>query len=293
LRLIGTRGREQRQYSLPTVLEVVALIPGDGFPTDSWDMLIEERGSGIVKRVSELHPSSMALQYPLLFPYGEDGFHVNIPLANTIETSSRQFVTLRQFYCYRLHLRRDEGKTLHKSGRLVQTYVVDAYTAVLKHDLDWYKTNQNFIRSELYSGLHDRITDGEKSCRSIGHLVILPSSFSGGPRYMIQQYQDAMAICRWAGTPDLFITMTCNPKWPEITIRINATTPGLTPSYRPDIVSRVFKLKLDELINDIRKRNQFGRPKAGTSLHFLLHFFTHKNLVRWLLCPNALHAFLS
>ena len=32
---------------------------------------------------------------------------------------------------------------------------------------------------------------------------------------MVQNYQDAM-ICRWAGYPDLFLTFTCNPKWPEI-----------------------------------------------------------------------------
>jgi hypothetical protein len=35
---------------------------------------------------------------------------------------------------------------------------------------------------------------------------------------MIENYQDAMAICRWAGYLDLFITFTCNAKWPEIKI---------------------------------------------------------------------------
>lgn len=33
---------------------------------------------------------------------------------------------------------------------------------------------------------------------------------------MIQHYQDAMAICRVKGPPDLFITFTCNPKWIDI-----------------------------------------------------------------------------
>lgn len=33
---------------------------------------------------------------------------------------------------------------------------------------------------------------------------------------MVRQYYDAMAICRWAGPPDLFITITCNPNWNEI-----------------------------------------------------------------------------
>jgi hypothetical protein len=44
----------------------------------------------------------------------------------------------------------------------------------------------------------------------------LPSSFTGGPRQMHKLYQDGMAIVRVFGKPDLFITITCNPKWPEI-----------------------------------------------------------------------------
>ncbi|CAH1447378.1 unnamed protein product [Lactuca virosa] len=185
IRLIGNRTKDGRQYNLPTVSEVAALIPGDGSPIQSRDVLIEDRGDGTVRRISELHPSFMALQYPLLFPYGEDGFHLNIPLSS---------------------------KTLHKAGRLFHTFIVDAYVAVLEHDLDWYKRNQSTIHSELYHGLTDSLCRCETSASYVGRRVILPSSFNGGLRHKIQQYQNAMAICRWAGTPDLFVTMTCNPK---------------------------------------------------------------------------------
>ena len=75
LRLIGRRKKDGRQYNLPTVSEVDALIPGDGNPIDSRDVLIEACGNGIMKRISELHPSLMALEYSLIWPYGEDGFH--------------------------------------------------------------------------------------------------------------------------------------------------------------------------------------------------------------------------
>ncbi|GJY09223.1 ATP-dependent DNA helicase PIF1-like protein [Tanacetum coccineum] len=47
----------------------------------------------------------------------------------------------------------------------------------------------------------------------------------GGPRYMMQNYQDAMAICRTYGNPDMFITFTSNPKWSEISSMI-AHVPG-------------------------------------------------------------------
>ncbi|GKA20515.1 putative DNA helicase, partial [Tanacetum coccineum] len=277
LRLIGTRQHTGRQYNLPTASEVAALIPGDGNPTESRDVIVEERGNeenrNGVKRISELHPSFMALQYPLLFPYGEDGFHLHIPL-NVPPTTKRKYLSLREYYCFRLQIRVNEGRTLHKAGRLFHTFCVDAYTAVLDHDLDWYKRNQNTIRSELYNGLHDRVTNGETNAEFLGRKNVLPSTFTGGPRHMIQQYQDAMAICRWAGPPDLFVTMTCNPKWPEIQREVENCIPGQPTVDRPDTIARVFKMKLDDLMDDILiytieiQERRFCRPIVPHSTHF-------------------------
>lgn len=71
-----------------------------------------------------------------------------------------------------------------------------------------------------------------------------------------------MAICRCVGYPDLFITFTCNPKWPEIEYFIESIE-GQKSEDRPDIVSRVFSIKLNELINDIKRQHIFGRVVAG------------------------------
>ena len=68
----------------------------------------------------------------------------------------------------------------------------------------------------MYRGLADAVLQRETRPASRGKRIILPSSFTGGARYMMQNYQDAMAIYRWAGFPNLFITFTCNPKWPKI-----------------------------------------------------------------------------
>jgi len=58
----------------------------------------------------------------------------------------------------------------------------------------------------------DPTTDGN----NIGQRFILPSSFSGSSRNMIQHCQDALAINRYFHGADLFLTMTANPNWPEI-----------------------------------------------------------------------------
>ncbi|CAH9065007.1 unnamed protein product, partial [Cuscuta epithymum] len=69
-----------------------------------------------------------------------------------------------------------------------------------------------------------------------------------------------MAICRWAGYPDLFITFTCNPKWSEISRFLEERR--LKPEDRADIICRIFKVKLDRLIKDLRDNKIFGRVKA-------------------------------
>lgn len=70
-------------------------------------------------------------------------------------------------------------------------------------------------------------------------------------------YQDSMARVRKLGKPHAFITMTCNPKWKEIQ---EALLPNQSPSSRPDIISRVFRMKLNELLDDISKRQVLGKP---------------------------------
>ena len=61
---------------------------------------------------------------------------------------------------------------------------------------------------------------------------------------------------RTYGKPDLFLTVTCNPKWPEIT---NELHPHQTAADRLDLVASVFKSKLSALIKEITKKEIFGK----------------------------------
>ncbi|XP_072081071.1 uncharacterized protein [Arachis hypogaea] len=109
----------------------------------------------------------------------------------------------------------------------------------------------------MYKGIKKAVFSGKTTPSSCGKRIILPFSFTGGPRYMIQNYQDAMAICKVVGYPDLFITFTCNPKWPEVEDFLKNRK--LNSEDRPDIVCRAFKAKLDTLIKDIRANKIFGK----------------------------------
>jgi hypothetical protein len=63
-----------------------------------------------------------------------------------------------------------------------------------------------------------------------------------------------MAIVRYFGKPTFFITFTANPRWPEIDGNL---FPGQQLTDRPDLIARVFRLKVQELLIDL-KNGLFG-----------------------------------
>jgi Helitron helicase-like domain at N-terminus len=164
-------------------------------------------------------------------------------------------LTQMDYYAYRLHIKMNESGVLHRACCLFQEFIVDAYAQIENARLLWFRLNQSGIHAEEYTCLINAVANGE-DLNNVGRRVILPSSFIGGPRQMSQLYHDAMAIVRNCGKPDLFITMTCNPRWPEIR---DALLPNQTAKDRADIVARVFKLKLDAMCHDLFKCHVFGR----------------------------------
>ena len=104
----------------------------------------------------------------------------------------------------------------------------------------------------------DAIADG-RDLSNIGTQTILSATFTGGPREMRQQYHDSMAIVRAHSKPDIFITMTCNLRWPEVKAELLTHQ---SAQDRPDIVARVFKLKLNALIDDLIDNRVLGKTVA-------------------------------
>jgi hypothetical protein len=268
LRLTGKRSSDGRQYNLPTASEIAALIVGEQTGENFERDIIVENKDKKLQRISELHPSFMSMQYPLLFPYGEDGFRPEIELEPVKgRIGKRKHVTMMEYYAYRIQQRLNQSVVLQMSGKLFLQFIVDAATCIEQWRLNWYKMHQGTLRMELYSGLQDAMDNGDTRSDQVGKRIILPSSYNGSPRNKGQYYQDAMAICRWAGYPDLFITFTCNPKWHEIQTMLDFI-PGQKPEDRPDIVNRVFMIKLNELIEDIYKKKRFGKATGSKFAQF-------------------------
>ncbi len=123
--------------------------------------------------------------------------------------------------------------------------------------LNYHKQHQTALRAEKYKVLVDYMT-GDDNTR-IGRRIILPATFPGSPRYMVGLYQDSMSIVAKFGKPDEFITFTCNPNWTEITENLFEHQ---SPSDRPDLISRVFRAKQAEFLDDLIKKGVKGKVKA-------------------------------
>jgi hypothetical protein len=120
-----------------------------------------------------------------------------------------------EYYAYILHDRPGEFNTPLRRGRGTQVDQVDAYCCVERETIDHYRTKsfQQKYRSTTYNSISSCISNGITSGSSAGQRIILPTLFTGSPRYLYKKYQDCIGICRKYGCPDLFITFTSNATW--------------------------------------------------------------------------------
>jgi hypothetical protein len=167
LHLITSRTKDARRYNVLTVDEVATLMVGDGYEAvDRCDVVVAQQAS-LFQRISKLHVGYMALHYPLLFPYGEDGWHLNILLNGVIadadldedhaEKAKLQRkhcnVTMAEFYDYQLQHRNTDGIALLWGDRLRHQYIVDAYAAIEQNHLKYLRLNKKKLCVDFYQGL--------------------------------------------------------------------------------------------------------------------------------------------
>jgi len=250
-------------YNQPTGLKEVQVLMCDS-PTDQKHSIVirkrppNESEPMLLQQVSDIHRSFDPLHYPLLFPEGEDSWHTGMLLQSPPRQKRKKRkkkppqLSVRHFYAYHLHQRDDERETLFRAARLFQEYCCCAWSRIERQKLLFLKNNQKALRAENYNVIRDHInaTDATLERQRIGRIMILPGTFIGSPRYMNARYQDALAIVRTQGKPDLFITMTMNPNHPDVDA---ALLPLQRPVDRPDLIVRVFKGLLDKLIDDIKE----------------------------------------
>ena len=175
--------------------------------------------------------------------------HIRSAPGNESDSAIRK-ITHLQYNAFRLAVRGDFNP-IHSSRKLFLAYILDAFMTIEGNRLSWIRENQRTIRAETYQILSDFVNnrrarnEGQDNAvidhavefywQRIGTRVVLPSSFVGSVRYMQQAYQVSMAMVAKYGNPDLFLTFTFNPKWPELKNNMPIYD---DPNLRPDIEAR-------------------------------------------------------
>ncbi|XP_043464096.1 uncharacterized protein LOC122499686 [Leptopilina heterotoma] len=252
-------GMDKNRYNFQRTNEVAAVFSttADGEIPDSY-VVVCNKETKVLQKVSTMDPNVEPWVYPLFYPFGTRGWDKDI--MRTTDKRPRR-VTRSAYIKFRLAIRNNEFNTFNLGRRLFQQWVVDNYVKIEKDRTEYCKSNQTKLRVETYQGLFDFMQNTANSVDGrIGKMIVLPSTFIGSPRYMMQNYQDSMAIVRKFGKPDLFITMTCNPKWREI---IENLLPDQVASDRPDISEIPDNNIEPELHKIIMRHNIHGPCREG------------------------------
>ncbi|GMF37966.1 unnamed protein product [Phytophthora fragariaefolia] len=230
-----------RTHNLPTVSEVGATLIEDGNLECPRDILLWAKDHNLL-RLFATNPMYDPLQYPLLLPYGELEWTHTDTYANNIERKktnarclsanswlngcTKRWTTTRRATRGSVlrFSRRETTVELGEGEALLSEY--NRETGTLQHPDQPRRRSGHFLNLD-----------------QIGKRVVLPSTHPGGRRHMFKSYQDAMAVVREFGKPDVFVTMTYSPTWDEIEEKI--PDENQNAQDRPDIVARV----IDKLVS--------------------------------------------
>jgi hypothetical protein len=231
--------------------DVAAILLDDNMGAER-DIILHLQDGGL-QQICETHLAYNPLHFPLLFPHGELDWHLAVQYHGDA-TSYNNKVSCCEFAAYKLYIKANAYSLLHCAARLFLQWCVEEYVKIKQQRLRFIRQNQVNLCADLYHGIRDMARQ-DHDLAHVGRFIVLPAMFNGGERYMRQQHQDAMAVVRVFGKPGLFITVTCSPQWPEV---INNLLPNQRPGDCPDILARVFRLKLKAILEDLLKKNCLG-----------------------------------
>lgn len=220
------------------------------------------RGNGqddVIHNIDDRHALYHPLAYVLLFPTGTGGWASALSRSHR-DGSDAGKLSLTQWALYMIQRRVEGPSHLQSCGSLTAEFWCDVWAQVESSKLGYLRQPkpQASIRCCRSNEVWDCLRDGG-DLAMLGTPVIMPASFVGSAQWYRALYHDAMALPAHFGRPDVFLTMTCNPKWSEITGNLPA---GADPADHPDLVGRVFYTKFMALLSDVTQHNIFGEVLA-------------------------------
>jgi len=92
----------------------------------------------------------------------------------------RKYVSMKEWFAYMIQQRGINVSHLLFSRRLLQQFLVDAFSMIESWRLKWYRDHRKEVRADMYKGLYEVVLRGETSPTTAGKRIVLPSKFVGG-----------------------------------------------------------------------------------------------------------------
>ena len=279
----NNKQKNQNVYNLPVESNEVAAI----FITDSNGEIPQSyitiyQNDGKIITLSHVNEHALPLTYTLLFPNGKSEFCSGMSLDPKMNSGKRETISREQYAKFKLAVRHQFDKEtnislrrfnikdknilnlLHKGEfgyfnpvhcgqKLMHQFIVDIWTMIERDRLNHAEHRAFKMKVEKSGNILNVVDNPYSKTDDIGRPVILSSSFVGGGRYYYEECEKAFAIASKYGKPDLFITFVCDADWPEI--RDNTfifENIKQDKTWRPDLITRVFELKVEELMKQLQ-----------------------------------------
>jgi hypothetical protein len=162
---------------------------------------------------------------------------------------------------------------LDKWHFMFKYWLMDFYSQVLDQRMSIIGKIRNRIMMGQSRQTSDALTEHEKHDRHAAGCIdepknesYLPSSIHGSPRHMAALAKNALILVSEFGCPHIFLTLTCNPKWPEI---MSQLLNGQTAFDCPDVTAAVFKSRLDQMKMNIRHGKYFDGREVIYTFHVI------------------------
>ncbi|GFQ98607.1 ATP-dependent DNA helicase [Trichonephila clavata] len=133
-------GEHKGHFNAPQTKEVAVVIVGQEF--EKRDIVLNCR-DGTLMRINETHRAYDALQYPLMFFRGEDGYQINIPKRHeTTKIPLSKTVSASEYYSYRIMEHDGEVCHLLLFRNLLNQFLVDMFSKIESERLNWIRHNK-------------------------------------------------------------------------------------------------------------------------------------------------------
>ena len=225
-------------------------------------------------------------QYPLIHPTGEGGFY---SMFSTDRRGRR--LTQRPFFVnpegvqwsqcdsvakYFKYLSYQYSPFLQSLRTLFQQFTLDQFSRWESLRFAGLERNRQVLESIRQRATnYQKATDERRRGREVASRpVMLPASVVGAPAHQKREVRNGLAVFARLGKPHFFITMTGNNNWPEFKAAVRqllraSPIPGASDSVEekdmtaenyPDVMARVFRVRLQGLEADLRSGRVFGLP---------------------------------